>query len=91
MSKNNILFIIPDEKKVYENVSVKVGSFHLPPLAFAILGAIAKESGYNPDVLDLTFYNDYENCLEEKLSLNPAYICLTCTTAIYFQIGRAHV
>ncbi|MBI5195879.1 MAG: radical SAM protein [Nitrospirae bacterium] len=86
MDDKKILFIIPDEKKVYENVSVKVGSFHLPSLAFAILGAAAKESGYIPEVLDLTLYDNFEKILEGKLSPNPAYVCLTGTTAIYFHV-----
>lgn len=87
MKKGNVLFIMPDEKKVYKDVHFKVGTFHhLPSLALAILGAIAKENGFNPVILDLTLYNTYKKVLEDALSeLKPVYAGLTCTTATYFH------
>lgn len=86
MADRNILFIIPDEKKVYEGVNIKVGAYHLPSLAFAILGAVAKKSGFNPIILDLTFFDKHEDVLVEHLSrLDPVYVGITCTTALYYH------
>lgn len=82
----NILFIIPDERKVYQGVDVNIGAFHLPSLAFAILGAIAKKNGFNPVILDLTIYDDPQSELEAKIQeLAPVYVGITSTTAMYYE------
>jgi radical SAM superfamily enzyme YgiQ (UPF0313 family) len=93
MNKKNILFVMPDEKKVYRDVHFKVGTLHhLPSLALAILGAIAKRASFNPAILDLTLYSVHEKALSDKLGeFKPAYVGITCTTATYFQaIEIAH-
>ncbi|MDP2939773.1 MAG: radical SAM protein [Candidatus Omnitrophota bacterium] len=85
----NILFIIPDERKVYEDASEKVGAFHLPSLAFAILGAIAKKNGFNPIVLDLSISNSPYEELEQRLLIYlPDYVGITCTSALYYEAIR---
>jgi len=85
--KKNILFVIPDEKKVYRDVHFKVGMLHhLPSLALAILGAIAKKNGFVPTILDLTLHDAHAEVLREKIAaLAPVYIGITCTTATYFH------
>ena len=87
----NILFLIPDERKVYENIGVKVGAFHLPSLAFAVLGAIARQGGYEPVVLDLTLCTDDNAAVRERLAaLQPVFTGVTCTSATYGQaVGLA--
>lgn len=86
----NILFIIPDENKVYQNVNVKIGAFHLPSLAIAILGAIARQNSYNPVVLDLFFYeNDEQAILDQIKTLMPEYVAFTCTSATYHLVYEA--
>jgi len=85
MRNRNIIFIIPDERKIYKDFYIKTSIFHLPSLAFAILGVIAKENGFNPVVLDLTLEAEHKNVLREKLSeLKPVYVGITCTSASYF-------
>lgn len=86
---NNILFVMPDERKVYQNTNVEAGAFHLPSLAFAILGAIAKKNDCDPTILDLTLFEVPEAALEQKLSLiRPELIGITCTSATYAQAVR---
>jgi len=83
----NIVFVVPDERKVYESVNVKVGAFHLPSLACAVLGALARANGYEPAVVDLTLGDaDHpERLLDEKLAeLKPAYVGITCTSATFY-------
>jgi len=83
----NILFIVPDERKVYESVHVKVGAFHLPSLAFAVLASLARQCGYTPTVIDLTLGNVNQpwSQLDESLeSLKPACIGITCTSATFY-------
>ncbi len=87
MSEKKILFIMPDERMVYENLSIEVGSFHLPSLAFAILGAIAKKNGFKPYIIDLAHYDNSENIISKTiLELQPDFVGLTCTTALYFHV-----
>lgn len=90
----NIVFIIPDERKVYECVNVKVGAFHLPSLAFAILGAIARNNGYQPHIVDLTLgrSGDPACVLDQALAeRRPEYVAITCTSATYYlAIETAH-
>ncbi len=82
----NIIFIIPDEKKVYEEANVRVGSYHTPSLTFAILGAIAKNNNFNPEIIDLTFYKFPEEIISDRLrSLDPEFVGITCTSASYHQ------
>lgn len=77
---------MPDEREVYKNVNVKVGAFHLPSLALAILGAIAKKNGYRPTILDMGIEDRPEDALKKCLSRkNPKYIAITCTSATYYQ------
>jgi len=86
MDNRNIIFIIPNANKSYENVGIKSGAFHLPSLAVSILIAIAKENNYNPAVLDLTFYENDEEVLSRRLSeLKPELVGITCTSATYFH------
>ena len=86
VEKKNILLVIPDERKVYQDVHVKVGAFHLPSLAYAILGAIAQQNGYVPHILDLTIHDNHEAILKKELStLKPKFVGLTGTTAIFFH------
>ncbi len=87
MEDRNILFIMPDEKKVYRDVHFKVGTLHhLPSLALAILGAIARKNGFKAAILDLTLYHNHKKVLQDKLAeLKPVYMGITCTTATYFH------
>lgn len=83
----HIVFVIPDERKVYESVNVKVGAFHLPSLACAILGAIARQSGYEPLVVDLTLAdpgNPYALLDERLAQLRPEHVGITCTSATFY-------
>lgn len=82
---------------MYENVNVKIGSFHLPSLAFSILGSIAKANNYSPTILDLIFYDDPASTIISFIDgLAPVYIAFTCTSATYYlvleaaQIIRSH-
>jgi anaerobic magnesium-protoporphyrin IX monomethyl ester cyclase len=81
-----ILLIMPDEREVYRETSVKLGAFHLPSLALAILGAIAKKHGMHPVVLDLTLHDNSALVLERTVRRErPAYVGVTCTSATYHQ------
>lgn len=85
--KRTIVFIIPDERKVYEGVNVKVGAFHLPSLAVAVLGALARQNGYTPFVMDLTLDDpsDGTRNLDRVLSdLDPEFAGITCTSATFY-------
>src|SRR3990172_6340625 len=83
---NTVLFIMPDEREVYKNTNVKMGAFHLPSLAFAILGAITKQNGFHPLVLDLGIHDSPEKMLERSIAENlPVYCGITCTSATYHQ------
>lgn len=92
MTGNNILLVLPDQRKVYEQAFAKAGAFHVPSLAFAVLGPIARENGFSPTVLDLALAEDWEAELAETLAqLSPVYIGITFTTSLYFhavQIAR---
>lgn len=82
----NIIFLIPDEKMVYEFVTVKTGSYHTPSLAFAILGAIAKNNDFCSTIIDLTFCEFPEMVIRQKIcELDPEIIGITCTSATYHQ------
>ncbi|MBP7653464.1 cobalamin-dependent protein [Candidatus Dependentiae bacterium] len=86
MENKNILFIMPSSNKSYKDVAVKSAAFHLPSLALAILGAVCKENGYIPKILDLTFYEDDNEILSKTIKeFNPKHIGLTCTSATYFH------
>ncbi|HAH31254.1 MAG TPA: hypothetical protein DCL44_02950 [Elusimicrobia bacterium] len=83
---NTVLFVMPDERLVYENVNVRVGAFHMPSLALAILSAIAKRNNYTPTILDLGIQKDPAASLKDTLlKLKPEYIGITCTSATYGQ------
>jgi len=77
---------MPDEREVYRETSVKVGAFHLPSLALAILGAIAKQQGVRPLILDLTLHDDRSPVLARAvMEQRPKYVGLTCSSATYHQ------
>lgn len=92
MSGKRVLLVVPDNKKVYEDVPIKAGAFHLPSLAFAVLASIAKRDGHVVEVLDLSLSEDWQTTLSERMDeFGPEYIGLTGTTAIFFhmiEIGR---
>ena len=48
-----------------------------PPLGILYLAAVLRENGYNPKAIDLGFYKDWENKLEE---IRADFIGLTSTT-----------
>ncbi len=81
-----ILLVMPDERDVYKDANVKVGAFHLPSLAFAILGAIAKQKNFEPTILDLSIEDNPEEIFKSRLAeLKPKYVGITCTSATYYQ------
>jgi anaerobic magnesium-protoporphyrin IX monomethyl ester cyclase len=81
-----ILFVIPDERKVYETVDVKAGAFHQPSLALGILGAIARDCGFSPAILDLTLHDNGPEVVKSHVSmLQPRYVGIPCTSATYWQ------
>lgn len=90
--KQRVLLVVPDERKVYEHISIKVGAFHLPSLACAVLAAVAKQAGHTVDIIDLSLCGEWSGALEQRMAaFKPDYVGLTGTTAIYFhmmEIGR---
>ena len=85
-NNNTVLFVMPDEREVYEKVNVKAGAFHTPSLALAILASIAKRNNYSPAILDLTIQKNPEAALQKALAvMKPKYVGITCTSATYGQ------
>jgi len=88
-ARMNVLFITPDEREVYARSYVKADLIHLPALAVASLGAVARQNQATPTVLDLTLADEADRCVEDHLQrLHPRWVCLTCMTPTYEQAVR---
>ncbi|MFC1829463.1 B12-binding domain-containing radical SAM protein [Thermodesulfobacteriota bacterium] len=80
-----VLFIQPPWGEVYGTFksAAKVGNA-FPPLGICFLSAILKQRGIETRLIDAEMENkSIDYCIEEAVSFNPNYICLTSASSIY--------
>ena len=80
-----VLFIQPPWGDVYGNFksAAKVGNAY-PPLGICYLSALLKKRGITTKIIDAEMENkSIDHCLEDAVTFEPDYICLTSTSSIY--------
>lgn len=83
----NILFINPSYRGSYSGNKASIVNPIFPVLSLATLSAIAKESGYLTEVLDMSFEEYNLDLLDNKIKkFSPEFICFTVLTPAMNQV-----